>query len=138
MGGIHALIGIGEGLITLGALAFLFTARRDLLTAPESLRTTNKSILIGGTLITLLLAVLSPFASSHPDGLEWVAEQHGFLQNAREAFYEVIPDYVMPGISNPALATIIAGILGAIIVFGVALGIARATKPVATQKNMQR
>ena len=31
MAGIHALIGIGEGLITLGALSFIFAARRDLL-----------------------------------------------------------------------------------------------------------
>lgn len=32
MGGIHALIGIGEGLITVGVLAFLRVARPDLLT----------------------------------------------------------------------------------------------------------
>ena len=30
MGGIHAIIGVGEGLITVGALAFLYAARRDL------------------------------------------------------------------------------------------------------------
>ena len=30
MGGIHMLIGIGEGLITVGALAFLYASRRDL------------------------------------------------------------------------------------------------------------
>jgi len=34
----------------------------------------------------------------------------------------------MPGISNPALATIVAGILGVVIVFGVAYGVARAEK----------
>jgi len=32
MSGIHMLIGIGEGLITVGALAFLYSARRDLFT----------------------------------------------------------------------------------------------------------
>jgi cobalt/nickel transport system permease protein len=36
MAGIHALIGIGEGLITVGALAFLFASRRDLLKAGEA------------------------------------------------------------------------------------------------------
>ena len=30
MGFVHALIGIGEGFITVGALAFLYATRRDL------------------------------------------------------------------------------------------------------------
>ena len=128
MGAIHALIGIGEGLITVGALAFLFAARKDLLLQGEGKQSGNKGILIGGSLIAILLAILSPLASSHPDGLEWVAEQNGFLERIRGAFYNIMPDYVMPGINNPALATIIAGILGAAIVFGVAYGVARAEK----------
>jgi cobalt/nickel transport system permease protein len=82
--------------------------------------------------------VLSPLASSHPDGLEWVAEKHGFIEVAREAFYNIVPDYSMPGISNPALATIAAGILGAVIVFGVAYGIARAEKRPSAQDDAQR
>jgi len=128
MGAIHALIGVGEGLITLGALAFLFATRKDLFqkTAPSS--ASNNGILIGGSVIALILAILSPLASSHPDGLEWVAGQKGFLETAKDAFYTVMPDYAMPGISDPDLATIVAGILGAVIVFGVAFSIARMEK----------
>jgi cobalt/nickel transport system permease protein len=128
MGAIHALIGVGEGLITVGALAFLFATRKDLFekTAPSS--ASNKGILIGGSVIALILAIFSPLASSHPDGLEWVAEQKGFLETAKDAFYNIMPDYVMPGISDPNLATIVAGILGAVIVFGVAISIARMEK----------
>ena len=38
-------------------------------------------------LITLIIAVLvSPFASSHPDGLERVAEDHGFIDTANTGF----------------------------------------------------
>lgn len=128
MAAIHALIGIGEGLITVGALSFLYAARKDLLFPAEVKTSGNKGILVGGSLIAIVLAILSPLASSHPDGLEWVAEQQGFLAKIRGAFYNLMPDYVMPGISNPALATIAAGILGAVIVFGVAYGIARAEK----------
>jgi cobalt/nickel transport system permease protein len=131
MGAIHAIIGIGEGLITTGALAFLFAARKDLLKIGEAKPASDKSLVIGGGVIALVLAVLSPLASSHPDGLEWVAEQHGFIETAKDAFYNIIPDYTMPGISNSALATIIAGIVGVIIVFGVAYGIARAEKQAA-------
>jgi len=128
MGSIHALIGLGEALITLGAVSFVFAARKDLLLADQKMGRTSKGILIGGSMITLILAVLSPLASSHPDGLEWVAEQKGFLSVARDSFYNIIPDYVFPGISNEAAATIVAGIIGAAVVFAVALGVARTRK----------
>lgn len=124
MGSIHALIGIGEGLITLGALSFLYATRRDLLKLEQAQPTGGIAIWIGGLLIAAVLAVFSPLASAHPDGLEWVAERMGFLSAAQAPTYNLIPDYVLPGISNPALATIAAGLLGALIVLGVALGIA--------------
>lgn len=128
MGVIHALIGIGEGLITAGALTLISAARPDLLDAEKASRINEKTIVVGGIAIATVLAILSPLASSHPDGLEWVAEQHGFIDTAKDALFDIIPDYTMPGISNTALATIIAGVIGVIIVFGVAYGIARAEK----------
>ena len=137
MGAIHALIGSGEGLITTGALFFLLATRKDLLKLGEASPTSNKSILIGGSLIGLTLVVLSPLASTHPDGLEWVAEQNGFIEHAKAAAYTLIPDYAIPGITNPALATIAAGILGGVIVFAVAYGIARAEKRTAQQESLQ-
>lgn len=124
MGGIHALIGIGEGLITLGALAFLYATRRDLLKIGALQPTGSGLVWIVGLGLALVLAIASPLASAYPDGLEWVAEQKGFLETAQGPLYEIIPDYVFPGISNEALATILAGILGTLIVFGVALGLA--------------
>ncbi|HPH94950.1 MAG TPA: energy-coupling factor ABC transporter permease [Anaerolineaceae bacterium] len=127
MAAIHAVIGIGEGLITTGALAFIFTARRDLLEGNAAAQG-QKPVLIGGALLSLALVILSPLASTHPDGLEWVAEQKGFLESARGALYEIIPDYVMPGISNEALATILAGAVGAAVVFALAYFTARRSK----------
>lgn len=124
MGGIHALIGIGEGLITLGALALIYATRPDLLKAGQSRTTGGVALWVGGLLIALALAVISPLASSHPDGLEWVAEQKGFLDTAQGPVYEIIPDYVFPGVSNEAAATILAGIVGTLLVFGVALAVA--------------
>jgi cobalt/nickel transport system permease protein len=126
MGGIHALIGIGEGLITVGALSFLMAARRDLLEKGTAQKGLQRGVIIAGLAIALLLAVLSPLASSHPDGLEWVAEQQGFLEQAQEPLYTLIPDYVFPGIPSEALATILAGIVGTLLVFGVAIWAARA------------
>ena len=128
MAGIHALIGIGEGLITVGALTFLYATRKDLVDRTSTKASSSRGILIGGSVIAIVLAILSPLASSHPDGLEWVAEQKGFLETAKEALYNIMPDYTIPGINDPTLSTIAAGILGTIIVFGVAWGIARAEK----------
>ena len=124
MAGIHALIGIGEGLITAGALVFLRAARRDLLPEQQAQPVGGKLVWIAGLVIAVGLVIASPLASAHPDGLEWVAEQRGFLDLAREPLYEIIPDYVLPGISNEALATVLAGIVGALIVFGAAAGLA--------------
>lgn len=121
MAGIHALIGVGEGLITLGALAFLYATRRDLVQAGSTATGGGRAVWIGGLLIALALTVLAPLASAHPDGLEWVAEQRGFLGLAQGSVYDIIPDYVFPGIANEAIATIIAGIIGVALVFGVAI-----------------
>ena len=74
--------------------------------------------------VALLLAIASPLASSHPDGLERVAEDHNFLDRAAEPFYNIIPDYTFPGVSNEAVATIIAGIVGTLVLFGLGYGLA--------------
>lgn len=117
MGAIHMLIGIGEGLITSGALALLYAARPDLLMAKPGQVAGGRGLWIGGLAVAVVLAILSPLASAHPDGLEWVAEQQGFLGTAQDAPYSIIPDYVFPGIANESVATMVAGIAGLAIVF---------------------
>ena len=124
MAGVHALIGIGEGLITLGALAFLFTTRPDLIQFSETRPVGGRVVWIMGLLVALVLVILSPVASTRPDGLEWVAMENGFLDKAQGPLYQIIPDYLYPGASNEILATIVAGILGVVIVLLVTLGVA--------------
>lgn len=124
MVGVHMLIGVGEGLITAGALAFVAATRGDLL-EPTGGAAGGLRWAAVGLILALGLTLLAPLASPHPDGLERVAEDLGFIGAAREAPYEIIPDYVLPGISSGALATIAAGVLGTLIVAGVAFGVAR-------------
>ena len=76
-------------------------------------------------LVALLVAFISPLASSSPDGLEKVAEDKGFIEEAKQAPYELIADYLFPGVENEAVATIIAGIIGTLVLFGLAYGVAR-------------
>ena len=72
----------------------------------------------------LLLVTVSPLASSAPDGLEKVAGDKGFADVAQASPFEVVAGYVFPGIENEALATILAGWLGTILLFGIAYGLA--------------
>lgn len=64
--------------------------------------------------VTLVLAVgLSPFASSHPDGLERVAEDQGFLEKGKAGFfYSPVPDYEIAGISSNWLKVGLSGLVG--------------------------
>ena len=124
MAGVHMLIGLGEAAITVGAIAFLYTARRDLLGLGGTVPKGSSAVWVGGAAISVVLAILAPLASAHPDGLEWVAQHQGFLAAAREPLYEFIPNYIFPGIDNEALATILAGLVGVLLVWGTALGAA--------------
>ena len=77
-----------------------------------------------GLVVCLLVAAFSPLASSSPDGLERVAENGGFIGLAQDAPFQLIADYLFPEIENEALATIMAGLIGTLTLFGVAYGLA--------------
>jgi len=112
MVGIHALIGIGEAIVTL-AVYYLFSF--DYVKSSEKLSFGIPVIAAG-----LIGLILSPFASSFPDGLEWVAEKYQFLHESAPAFVSPLPDYTIPAITNQGLSTGAAGLTGVIITFVVA------------------
>ena len=137
MVGVHMLIGIGEGLITVFALSFIRTARPALLQAPADTRASGmpatqtiapavKSMglrwWVLGYVIAVAVTLLAPLASGSPDGLERVAGDYGFIERAQGAPYAIIADYVVPGIQNEALATILAGIIGVTVVYVMVAG----------------
>lgn len=72
----------------------------------------------GLAIAAVIVIILAPLASPDPDGLERVAEDHGFLANAQGALYSIIPDYTVPGIGGN-LSTILAGLIGVLVVFAV-------------------
>ena len=71
-------------------------------------------------IVTLIAAgIISYFASPHPDGLERVAENHGFLDKAKQPIWTSwIPDYEVPGIKSPIVKIGLAGIIGVALLFG--------------------
>lgn len=75
--------------------------------------------LVGLGIAALVVIILAPLASPDPDGLESVAGSQGFLGQARDALYQIIPDYTVPGVNDPVVSTILAGLIGIAIVFAV-------------------
>jgi cobalt/nickel transport system permease protein len=122
--GVHAVIGVGEALITVAALAFIAQVRPDLLGAADVRARGGRGWVVAGLLVALAVTFLAPFASADPDGLERVAEDLGFLDAVRPATVNVLPDYSVPGLSGD-VSTIVAGLIGAIVVFALVVGGAR-------------
>jgi hypothetical protein len=116
----------------------------------------KKSIIIftlAGLAVAVALAlILSPWASSSPDGLEKVAEDKGFLDKAEDtkpAWESApIPDYAVPGLTEEAvnedtgeveeepskLATALAGLIGTVGIFLIAWGLALVLKKKGGEK----
>jgi cobalt/nickel transport system permease protein len=128
MAGVHALIGLGEALITTGAIALLQAVRPKVLeTAETAPGRRGVNFIVASVIVALVIAILSPQASASPDGLEFVAEEQGFLGLSLDPLYEILPDYTVPFITHEAVTTILAVALGTIIVFGVAWFVGRST-----------
>ncbi len=125
MVGVHALIGFGEALITVGALAFIQQARPDLVGRPNQMAKRGAGWIAVGLIIALVIVGFSPLADPNPDGLERVAEDQGFIDTAQGPSYEILPDYTVPFIEDSALTTIAAGVIGVLIVAGVGYGVGR-------------
>lgn len=82
-----------------------------------STKVTNKKFYLGGLLVTLLVAgVLSFYASAHPDGLEKVAEDIGFITTSEEPATagSVLADYEVKGLENERAKVGVAGVVGVI------------------------
>ncbi len=135
---VHAAIGLGEALITGMVVRFLLLTRPDLVDdagPPDGSRAARWGrVALAGLGVAVAVAIfLAPWASEHPDGLEFVGGQKvKFLppdgSGPAPAFAAPIPDYELPGLAklNPAAATAAAGVVGTLVVFGVGLVLARA------------
>jgi hypothetical protein len=86
----------------------------------------TKLFIAAGLLVAAGLGLLvSPFASSAPDGLERVAAEEGFIDSAEDHALSDGPvaDYSVRGVDNERVSTAIAGLIGVLITFGVGLAL---------------
>lgn len=105
--GTHAVIGVGEALITVVAFSLLCAPAAGL----------RKSALVPAVSAILIALVLSPFACALPDGLESVAGKLGFLHSSAPAFAAPLADYSLPVSMPAAVSTGLAGLVGVLAVF---------------------
>jgi cobalt/nickel transport system permease protein len=122
MANVHMLIGIGEGLLSVLIIAAIWKSRPDLL--EENLQrlspTRYKEFIIYGIITIMgLLIFVTPFISRLPDGLEKAAALLGFETKALEVSVIASPmnGYKYPDIGSSSLATTLAGLVGAVVVF---------------------
>lgn len=94
-------------------------------TAPRHRVPTRRLVLAGLGLSLLLAGIASVWASSHPDGLEFVAERLGFGDTAGEhaAAGSPLADYGTSGVGDPRLSGGLAGVVGVVVVAVVAFGL---------------
>lgn len=142
---IHLAIGLVEGCITAAVLCFVYEARPEVLwgigtSEKKEGKLSMKAMLgiLGGTAV-LFGGVVSLFASSYPDGLEWSLERitgSAELETAGAAYEAaakiqeataILPDYAFKH-TDSAAGTSVSGIIGAVIAAVVCLGCCRLFK----------
>jgi cobalt/nickel transport system permease protein len=146
---IHLGIGLVEGFVTAGVINFVNAARPEILESVKSARPLSADIpmrkVLAGLLVVALLTggMLSWFASSNPDGLEWsiekvfgkpeLPEQESGIASTLKSIqnkFAFLPDYDFPSkeennsvapekeTSVVSAGTSVSGIVGSLLVLG--------------------
>jgi len=123
MTGVHAIIGIGEGAITIAALGLISGVSKDVFYGVQTVevrKVQRRPMLWILLAVSMLVAVfIAPFASEFPDGLEKVAESLGFLKRGTSKVTSPLPDYQILGLRG-GISTSMAGVVGVLVTFGLA------------------
>ncbi len=108
----HFIIGFGEGIITALIITLLIRVRPDLIYAYERSDENTTKVSFYGLFIILilLLSLITPYASSSPDGLESVAEEFGFTQT--DGIVLLLDDYGISAVNNDFISTVLSALLG--------------------------
>jgi cobalt/nickel transport system permease protein len=153
---IHLAIGLVEGTVTMGIILFIRRLKPEVLSQEKAVKERKLGIVFSAFIILALLTggLISWFASSNPDGLEWSIAKtsgkeeleapdkgvHGFLERTLKKI-ALLPDYSFQNAEEHSgavenddggqLGTSVSGIVG----LGLVLLLAAATGYVLRQKN---
>jgi cobalt/nickel transport system permease protein len=112
---VHALIGLGEALITVAALTLILQTRPDLLGENSAAVNGGRGWVVAGILVALLVVLLSPLASADPDGLNRVAMNLGFI-HAAQTRVGPLAGYTVPFLHSLSAAKVVSGAIGLAVV----------------------
>ena len=118
--GTHALIGLGEALISVSAISFIAVSAPEIFakSAPAAPTSPRRRVAAGLLIAGTTIGLASLFASTSPDGLEKIASDLGFINTSEAAPFELFADYSVPGFDGVA-GTALAGVIGALVVLAV-------------------
>lgn len=131
---VHAVIGLGEAVVTGLLVGTVASSRPDLIPGLEpdgaSSRNSNhaglaRPLLIGAAVTVAVGLGLSQFAADAPDGLERVMEDNNIVGGPGAG--GLLADYAVAGVDNPTLSLAVAALLGLIVVAAVASGFVAAS-----------
>lgn len=133
--GVHALIGLGEAVITVAAVAFILRTRPDLLAKGSVPASGSRAWIPAGLLVSLAVVLISPLASADPDGLNRVAMDLGFIERAQDV-NGPLAGYTFPLLASGSLGKIAAGVIGLLVALALAFLIGRLlNRRTGTQPN---
>ena len=114
----HLFIGLGEGIITALIISLLLRVRSDLVYANTKKNKSNNLSTSYGIFIVLILSLtlITPYASSSPDGLESVASNFGFEET--DGVVLLLEDYGISSVNNNFVSTILSALLGVLSIAG--------------------
>ena len=114
----HLFIGLGEGVITALIISLLLRVRSDLVYANTKKNKSNNLSTSYGIFIVLILSLtlITPYASSSPDGLESVASNFGFEET--DGVVLLLEDYGISSVNNNFVSTILSALLGIVSIAG--------------------
>ena len=115
--GTHALIGLGEALISVSAISFIAVSAPEIFakSVPAAPTSPRRRVAAGLLIAGATVGLASLFASTSPDGLEKVATDLGFINTSQAAPFELFADYSVPGFDGVA-GTALAGVIGVLVV----------------------
>lgn len=117
--GVHALIGVGEAVISSLIVASVLRFRPELLEGSGQVAARPRTVAVyaGLGLSITVAALLAPIADAAPDGFSRVTQALG-LHSSASPWLAPLSQYGVPGIVSGALATVLAGCLGTLALFG--------------------
>jgi len=130
--GVHALIGVGEAVISSLVVASVLRFRPELLENAGQVelgaRPRKSAVLAGLGLSIAIAALLAPLADAAPDGLSRVTQALG-LHSSTSPSLAPLSQYGVPGIVSGVLATGLAACFGTLALFGLCWVLALALVP---------